>query len=471
VATLARAWIPAVGRRQLRHIGQSLLGRCLPAAIAVLVLTASAFADTSPVLEEAAMGIETHRKGDATIRVVRKDGTSVPAARVEVVQRSHDFLFGNVFRPCHYDNEQYRTRFLELFNFVQLLEFNWGQYEREEGQPQFADRMAFINGWCREHGLTRFYGHMLVWTSEYEETAGWQIPRWLFKYDKTAQYGLLKKRIECDVAAYKDIDIVWDVVNEPVHTRVWGDWDKDGYVQNRQAEPIERILPYVEDSLTWAHAADPRSSLLINDYRVVVKGTFQERYKQLLDALQAGQAPLTAVGIQAHEPYKGAYWFSPEEIWEACELFGTRTGLPIHFTEFCYSSDSTKEIRGTHRHGKWSPELQADAIEEFYRVAFGHPAVESIFYFGMGDDEPLWLPKLGLLDEHFQPKPAWNRLRSLIKDEWTTRRSGTADATGTYAFRGFFGSYDVRVTGADRQRSFTAHLEKGKPNVWSLTLE
>jgi len=29
--------------------------------------------------------------------------------------------------------------------------------------------------------------------------------------------------------------------------------------------------------------------------------------------------------------------------------------------------------------------LQADATEQFYRVAFGHPAVEAIIFFGMID--------------------------------------------------------------------------------------
>src|SRR6187455_2730482 len=47
-------------------------------------------AAASPVLEHASRGIETHRKGDAAIRLVRKDGSSVSGARVEVVQRTHD---------------------------------------------------------------------------------------------------------------------------------------------------------------------------------------------------------------------------------------------------------------------------------------------------------------------------------------------------------------------------------------------
>jgi len=89
---------------------KSIAEKTLPATIALLVVTASAFAAPSPVLEKAASGIETHRKGDATIRVVRKDGTAVPAAQVEVVQRSHDFLFGTVFRPRHYNTSNPNQR-------------------------------------------------------------------------------------------------------------------------------------------------------------------------------------------------------------------------------------------------------------------------------------------------------------------------------------------------------------------------
>ncbi len=466
-----------ISRPEESRLTTSCIGTIAPlvavaVAVAVAALPAWGWAASSDILEKAARGIETHRKGDAVVRVVCADGSVVPGAKVEVILRSHDFLFGNLFRPRHYNNEKYRAKFLELFNFIQLLEFNWGQYENEEGKPELDERMEFIKGWCSDNGLTKFYFHMLVWTAGMEEKEGWQVPPWLLKYDKAAQYDMLKKRIQRDVAAYKDIDVVWDVVNEAVHCRVWGDWDKDGYIQNKQAEPIERILPYVKDSLAWAHEAHPEAKLLINDYYVVPKSRFQGHYKRLLDALQARKSPLTAVGIQAHEPNKGAYWFSPEEIWDACELFGTRTGLPIYFTELWYVSDRAKDIRGTHRQGKWSPALQAEATEEFYRVAFGHPAVASIIYFGMSDnDPPGGIATSCLLDEKFQPKPAWNRLNHLLKEEWTTRQSGSTDAAGAYAFRGFYGQYDVRVTAAGRQRTFKTHLEKGKPSAWRLVLD
>jgi len=197
---------------------------------------------------------------------------------------------------------------------------------------------------------------------------------------------------------------------------------------------------------------------------------YRDRYRELVEALKKEKAPLHAIGIQAHSPGNGAHWFSPEEIWQTCELFGVELGLPIYFTEFWQVSDPQRKMSGARSTGNWSPELQADAIEQFYRTAFGHPAVQAIIYFGMIDGETE-SPTLGLLDASFQPKPAWTRLKKLIKEEWNTRRSGTTDVAGVLGFRGFFGQYEVRVTDAGKQRSFAAHLERAKPNEWRFTLE
>ena len=436
--------------------------------IALVGLNLPVFAAPSPVLEQAARGIEAHRKGDAVVRLMRKDGAPVSDLKVAVTQRTHDFAFGNLIRPRHYTNEQYRSRFLEIFNFIQLLEFNWGQYEREEGKPQLANRRAFIDGWCRRNGLTRFYGHMLTWSYQVDEPRGIGPvnPFWLFRHDRDTQFRLLKQRIEREVRAYTDVDIIWDVVNEPIHCRRWGDWDKPNDVD----EPIADVLPYVRDALNWAHEANPNARLIINEYRVIPANKYRDRYHALVTALKKEKAPLHAIGIQAHSPGNGAHWFSPEEIWQTCELFGTELGFPIYFTEFWQVSDPGRKISGAHAPGNWSPDLQAEAIEQFYRVAFGHPAVHAIIYFGMIDGEKE-SPTLGLLDENFQPKPAWTRLKKLIKEEWNTRQSGKTDAAGGYALRGFFGQYDIQVIDAGKSRTFTEHLRKGQTNEWRFMLD
>jgi endo-1,4-beta-xylanase len=437
---------------------------------ASLVLLIAGCCCAASVLEQAARNIERYRKGDATIEFLSPDGGRINGAQVKVEQTSHDFLFGNYIRPRHYNSRQYLDRFKELFNFVELLEFNWGQYEPDQGKPLLKERMNFIRNWCVPNGVTHFYGHMLVWTRQYGDYPRTGLPVWLFNYDKTTQYQTLKDRIQREVADYKDIDMIWDVVNEAVHCRVWGDWDKDSYIQNKSAEPLERIVPYVGDALSWAHQANPDAKLLINDYRVIVEGSFRRRYKQLIDTLLSKGAPLSVIGIQAHEPFKGKYWYSPEDLWQTYELFGSQTGLPIYITEFFYVSDEGQQIRGNYRHGHWSPDLQADAVEEFYRVSFGHPSVRAIIYFGLSDSDVVQ-PKCGLLDEQYNPKPAWTRLKKLIWDEWTTKAAGRTSGDGTFSFRGFFGRYKVTVRFGNAIQTFNLHLEKGKPNRWQLTLD
>lgn len=419
----------------------------------------------SAVLKLAAEGVLSHRQGEATVKLVSPDGRPIGGALVEVAQQTHDFPFGCIVRPRHYRDKRYLSKFKELFNFVELLEFNWGQYEPDEGRPLREERRRFIYEWCIPNGITRFYGHMLVWTRQYGKYPKTNLPLWLFRYDRARQYELLKRRIQRELRDYSDVNIIWDVVNEPVHCRVWGDWTKPDTVD----EPLEKVLPYVLDALRWAHEANPKAPLLVNEYCVIVRGKYRDRFWGLLEMLLERGAPLSAVGIQAHEPFKGTYWFSPAEIWEACEMFGTQLGLPIYFTELWYVSDPSQRIRGEHRSGCWNPDKQAEAIEEFYRIAFGHPKVAGIVYFGLSDRDVV-RPTIGLLDEAYRPKPAWRRLKYLLRKEWWTRCSGRTSSDGTFRFRGFFGLYRIKARYGGRVFSWKRHLEKGKEAHWLLVL-
>ena len=435
-------------------------------SLTVLLSLAGSMVAMVTVLEKAERGIQEYRQGEATITLLEADGRPAPGVKIAVIQQSHDFLFGCIVRPRHYNDERYRQRLKELFNFVELLEFNWGQYEPDEGRPLLEERRRFIFDWCIPNGIEHFYGHMLVWSRQYGEYPKTALPLWLFRYDRATQYELLKRRIQREVRAYRDVNIVWDVVNEAVHCRRWGDWEKPDNFE----EPLDVMVGYVADALRWAHEANPEARLLINDYGVIVRGKYRDRYLQLVQTLLKAGVPLHAVGIQAHEPFKGAYWYSPEEIWEACEVFGSQMGLPIYFTEFWYVSDPHVPIRGNYREGMWNPERQAEAIEEFYRVAFGHPSVAGIVYFGLADDDVV-RPTIGLLDGNFQPKPAWQRLHHLLKEEWWTRYSGTTSSQGLFHFRGFFGRYRVEAEHKGQRYTWSIHLEKGKPNHWTLLLQ
>ena len=68
----------------------------------------------------------------------------------------------------------------------------------------------------------------------------------------------------------------------------------------------------------------------------------------------------------------------------------------------------------------------------------------------------------GILRPDFSEKPAYTVLKKLIKEEWTTHESLVTDGSGTAAFRGFYGDYDVTVScGGSRTAHSLRFSKKG----------
>jgi len=412
------------------------------------------------IIEDAAQNIEQYRKGNAMVTLRTSEGNLLNGAQVTVNQTLHDFYFGNIIRPRHFPDATYKSRLKEMFNFVTSLEFNWGQYEPDEGQSLLAERMEMVD-WCLANDINLF-GHMLVWTKKYGTYPKAGLPEWLWNYDRATQYSLLENRVKREMRDFKGKLEIWDVINEPVNVRIWGDWEK----ANNYKDTIDNIYPYVKDSLNWARSQNSQAILMINEYNVITNSRVRNRYKRLIQKLQDNNVPLDALGIQAHEPRYT--WYSPSQLLTAYDELGS-FGLPLLITEFTYSSDSTKDIKGGYRSGKWNQNLQAEAGEEFYRVTFGHPDVFGIIWFGMSDDD-VWLSKGAVLDENWQPKKVWNMLKNLIHQEWHTAEAGMSSGSGTFSFHGFYGKYDVTVEIGGETFNYTAYLHKGQVNDWNFTV-
>jgi hypothetical protein len=145
-------------------------------------------------------------------------------------------------------------------------------------------------------------------------------------------------------------------------------------------------------------------------------------------------------------------------------------GLPLHLTEFIPQS-SGKPITGGWREGTWTEEAQADYAEQVYRIAFGHPSVELVNWWGFSDRD-VWIPGGGLVTADYAPKPVFRRLEKLISDEWRTAIEAKADAAGQVSFRGYYGRYAVTVRETDGAvHAFTVSLSKksGQENRFRLT--
>ena len=405
-------------------------------------------------LEQADARIEKHRKGVVTLAPVGPDGQSIPPDRdLRITQTRHKFLFGcNIFKlnRCQTaeDNAAYEKHFAELLNFA-TLPFYWWNYERQKGKPA-DDRTSEIIRWCQKQNITT-KGHPLAWN--------YVDPPWLKDAPEEAM-GLQMKRIGRCVRQFKsDIDI-WDVVNEAAH------YDREQLT--KRAPILTRAISemgvgeYIRTAFRTAHRANPRATLLINDYRT--DAAYSDKViSQLVD--DSGKPLYNVIGIQSH--MHGAYW-GAARTWEVCERFA-RFGKPLHFTE-------TTVVSGPKKGSTWAttPEgeqLQAERVTEFYTVLFSHPAVEAITWWDFTDQNAWQSAPAGLVRDDMTPKPAYDQLHGLIKDKWWTRTKGQTDAKGQAAFRGFFGHYTVETRLGNRRLTGEFTLDKAtqKPITVRLT--
>ena len=86
--------------------------------------------------------------------------------------------------------------------------------------------------------------------------------------------------------------------------------------------------------------------------------------------------------------------------------------VPIHVTKFEVPSEGTTPAW----HGTWSEENQAAYVEGFYTICYAHPAVREVTYWNPID--PTYPVSMGIVRDDFEPKPAYERLVSLI-ETWT----------------------------------------------------
>ncbi len=419
-------------------------------------------------LDIARHNIEQYRKTGAVLKFTDKNGNPIDNLHVEINQVTQDFLFGNkignLVRPGEkdYKTDLQKKRFKDLFNKAVFL-FIWASYEPRPGHPQWQQYSEMLN-WAQENGITTI-GHPLGWTGR------WGTPRWLLDLPDDTINELYKSRITNNIIGYDELIDMWIVVNEPVNTVPWevaiADKNNDDNLRyNVRGYTTEDFVPWIEKSYKWAHEANPDGDYIINEYFTLAIPEIRDRFYDLLKELRRRNTPVTGIGIQAHEPRE--HWFSPIEIYETFDLY-SEFGLPIHITEFIPQS-SGKKITGW-REGIWTKEAQAEFAEHFYTLAFGHPSVASITWWGMSDRN-IWLEGGGLLDEEYNPKPVYNTLMRLIKEDWMTRDLALeTDHDGQVTFRGFFGKYQVTVTGQDgSSQVLKFHLKEKVTNWWQFTL-
>lgn len=398
----------------------------------------------SDILKEAKSNIEKYRKADFSVQLKGVEKNDLKNIQVDVEQTSHEFLFGCIIfdlvnhGKAPQDKELFKERFKQLFNFA-VFPFYWAGYEPRQGQTNH-DEIEQVVQWCLENRIT-CKGHPLAWT----HTAG--TPRWLSEYSAAESKELLKQRIEKIVGGFKNQIEIWDVLNEAIHTVNWNVAMKENQLGNDNRYVGQNYMSdtpgFIDSCFQWAHDANPDATLILNEFDIVYNEKSRQRFYDLLKTLKEMNTPISGLGIQAHEPYKGRVYYSPEQIWSTFETYSD-FNLPMHITEFIPVSNGDS-IMGGYKTGTWTEQEQADFAKMVYTLSFGYPNAVSVNWWGFSDYN-IWQKNGGLVDENLQPKPVYKTLDKLINQDWKTNIENLSPKKkGKIEFRGFKGDYNLIV--------------------------
>ncbi len=383
-----------------------------------------------------------HRKGHVRIRVCTREGKPACKRNVEIRQMSHSFLFGcGAFETLYVTDpemeeakrafyEERMEKWLKIFNYG-TLPFYWGQFEKVEGKTR-TQEIRRAARWLKERKVT-LKGHPLCW---HTQTAPWLL--------NLNDEEILKKqlgRIRRDVMEFKGLIDMWDVINEVVIMPVFDKYDNG---ITRICKNLGQV-DLVSKVFAEARECNPEAVLLLNDFNT------SSKYEELIEGCLEAGVKIDVIGIQSHQ-HQG-YW-GREKTMDILERF-SRFGLPIHFTENTFISGHLMPPHivdlNDYQISEWpttpaGEERQARNVEEFYRLLFENPQVEAITTWAFQDGAWLGAPA-GLVRTDNSEKPAYEVLKTLIKEEWNTRGTWNTGELGEIDIYGFKGSYEARIDG------------------------
>jgi hypothetical protein len=145
-----------------------------------------------------------------------------------------------------------------------------------------------------------------------------------------------------------------------------------------------------------------------------------------------------------------------------------RFNLPIHFTENTIVSGQIMPPEivdlNDYQVDEWpstpaGEERQAEEVVMHYKTLFARPLVEGITWWDLSDGGWLNAPA-GLLRKDHTPKPAYEALLKLVKEDWWIAPTCmTTNEDGSFSFTGFLGDYEITLGNQKAQFSLTERGE------------
>jgi endo-1,4-beta-xylanase len=372
--------------------------------------------------------IQKNRMGELVVK-------AKPGAQVRVEQIKHEFWFGAAISSSAFGGRmaadakrQYRDMFLSNFNAaVTENALKWHSMERRQGQIDYSVVDAMLK-WTHDHDIP-LRGHNIFWGIP------GRVQDWLKALDDEALREALKLRAETIARRYRGQFSEYDLNNEMIHGNYYAD----------------RLGPGItKEMITWIKQIDPEAQLYLNDYDILT-GNRLDDYEKHIQGFLDEKADIDGVGVQGHLHGDS---FDPVVVRRSLDRLA-EAGLPICVTEFNFPGQRSRVYQ--RRDIKLTPaqeQAKAEAIVEYYRVCFAHPAVKGVLMWGFWEGAN-WIPQSSLYRRDWTPTPAAKAYRDLVFNQWWTRWEGQADKDGQCRVPAFFGTHRVTVDGQEKTVSVT----------------
>jgi GH35 family endo-1,4-beta-xylanase len=320
------------------------------------------------------------------------------------------FLFGAYSYPFATNQADLRL-FTDLFNAATVPLYRRGTdkpyfrpgVEPEEGRPDYTLADAAIEK-LASRGLS-IKGHPLMWFG------GPGVPDFLRRKSWEGVKQSCREHILRTVARFKPQIHTWDVINEAHGTANELKYDK------------AQLLELSRHASQWTRVADPSAFRIVNSNAPWAEYVQTQRMPDgskpwspvaYYQALEDARVPYEAIGVQMYQPLRDML-----EIERQLERFFVFQ-KPVWITELGVSSSSLPDDHSSRPpspdvwHGsKWTEEIQADWIEQYYTICYSKPEIEAISWWNFTD--PALFPNAGLVTSALQPKEAYFRLQKLIR--------------------------------------------------------
>lgn len=287
-------------------------------------------------------------------------------------------------------------------------DMKWAEIHPEPGVYDFSGADAVVA--FAKANKQEVRGHTLLWHS--------QNPQWVIDASATwtcdEARDVLEEHIRTVVGRYAGKVYEWDVANELFQD----EWDAGGVRLRTEANPFlkacaEDPVALIGDAFRWAHEADPKALLFLNDYNAEGINTKTDAYYAFAQELLADGVPLHGFGAQAHLSLQ--YGFD-DTIQENFERFAA-LGLKVAVTELDVRMPLGEDGEPTAE----QIALQAERYDAVLEACLNVSACTSLTLWGF-DDARSWVPGVfpegyaTVMTADFEKKPAYYALLETLRD-------------------------------------------------------